>query len=85
MIDCLSSGLASQWQCHRLHVPILLEQIDAAASLVKKRAGKLIIVLNKADKDKSWYELRKTKGVGDTEYHKLVPDEGEEDKVIFTL
>lgn len=24
-----------------------------------------------------WYELRKTKGVGDTEYDKLVPWEGE--------
>jgi hypothetical protein len=68
---------------HRLHVPILLEEIEAEESCVKKKASKLIIVLKKKDADKGWYELRKTKGVGDSEFHKLVPDAG--DSVMFTL
>jgi hypothetical protein len=67
----------------RLHVPILLELVDPAKCAVKKKAGKLILVLAKAEPDKGWYELRKTKGVGDTEYHKIVPDEGE--PTTFTL
>ena len=67
----------------RLHVPILMEEIDAENSSVKKKVSKLILVLKKADATKSWYELRKTKGVGDSEYHKIVPDSG--DAITFTL
>ena len=47
------------------------------------RAGKLIVRLAKRDGSKGWYELRKTKGVGDTEWHKLVPDAGE--SVVVTI
>ena len=68
----------------RLHVPILGEEICPDKCSVKKRSsGKLIVVLAKKDESKGWYELRKTKGVGDTEYHKIVPDAGE--SVIFTV
>lgn len=67
----------------RLHIPLLCQEIDAPACVVKKRAGKLIIVLTKKDLDQPWYELRKTKGVGDTEYNKLKPDSGE--TTMFTL
>ena len=35
------------------------------------------------DKEKGWYELLKTKGVGDSEYHKITPDNGE--AVVFEL
>lgn len=45
----------------RLHIPILSEEIDALQCAVKKKAGKLIIVLRKRDESKGWYELRKTK------------------------
>lgn len=68
---------------HRMHVPILCQEIDPAKSLVKKRAGKLIVVLQKKKPDDPWYELRKTKGVGDSEYNKLVQDSGE--TTTFTL
>ena len=68
---------ASENKLLRLHIPILGEPIDPAACLVKKRNGKLIVVLAKLEKDKSWYELRKTKGVGDSEFSKIVPDGGE--------
>ena len=67
----------------RLHVPILCQEIDAEKSLVKKRAGKLIVVLAKKDPEQPWYELRKTKGVGDSEYNRLSPDAGE--ATTFTL
>lgn len=67
----------------RLHIPILLEEIDPQASAVKVRSGKLVLTLPKADASKSWYELRKTKGIGDTEYDKIVPDGG--DAVTFTV
>ena len=42
-----------------------------------------MLTLAKRDASKPWWELRKTKGVGDTEYHKIVPDAGE--SVMFTL
>ena len=32
---------------------------------------------------KSWYELRKTKGVGDTDYVKIVPDSGEPTEFVL--
>ena len=75
--------VAEQSKVLRLHIPILLEEIDAEGSSIKKKVSKLILVLKKAKPDSSWYELRKTKGVGDSEYHKLVPDAG--DAVTFTL
>ena len=75
--------VAEQGKVLRLHMPILLEEIDPAGCAVKKKVSKLILVLKKADASKPWYELRKTKGVGDSEYHKLVPDAG--DAVTFTL
>eukprot|EP00310_Coccolithus_braarudii_P023164 CAMPEP_0183357208 /NCGR_PEP_ID=MMETSP0164_2-20130417/45610_1 /TAXON_ID=221442 /ORGANISM="Coccolithus pelagicus ssp braarudi, Strain PLY182g" /LENGTH=267 /DNA_ID=CAMNT_0025530781 /DNA_START=10 /DNA_END=813 /DNA_ORIENTATION=- len=67
----------------RLHVPILLEEIRQEECFVKARSGKLVLTLVKRDLSKNWYELRKTKGVGDTEFHKIVPDAGEAH--IFTL
>ena len=74
--------VASDGKCLRLHIPILCEEIMATKCTVRKKPGKLIIVLYKIE-DKGWYELRKTKGVGDTEYSKLTPDAGE--PVKFTL
>ena len=67
----------------RLHVPILCEEITEAECVVKKKTAKLIVVMQKRDKEKGWYELLKTKGVGDTEYHKITPDNGE--AVVFEL
>ena len=67
----------------RLHVPLLCQEIDQEKCVVKKKTGKLIVVLHKKDPEQPWYELRKTKGVGDSEYNKLVPDAGESTK--FTL
>mmetsp|Transcript_12972 Transcript_12972/g.28043 ORF Transcript_12972/g.28043 Transcript_12972/m.28043 type:complete len:271 (-) Transcript_12972:133-945(-) len=67
----------------RLHVPILLEEIKQRESFVKARQGKLVLTLIKRDAAKSWFELRKTKGVGDTEFSNIVPDSGE--SFIFTL
>lgn len=61
----------------RLHVPILLEEIDQHCCSLKKHAGKLVLSLVKRDAAKSWWELRKTKGVGETDFHKIVPDAGE--------
>lgn len=61
----------------RLHVPILYEEIEQGESLVKARPGKLVLVLKKKDKERRWYELRKTKGIGDAEFNKIVPDGGE--------
>lgn len=66
-----------------MRVPILLEEIDAPKCSCRKRPGKLVLVLAKAEPAKPWYELRKTKGVGDTEFNKLVPNSGEE--FVFTL
>ena len=40
-------------------------------------------MLAKRDSAKQWYELRKTKGIGDSEYGKIVPDGGED--TTFTL
>ena len=67
----------------RLHVPLLCQEIDQEKCVVKKKTGKLIVVLHKKDPEQPWYELRKTKGVGDSEYNKLVPVAGESTK--FTL
>ena len=67
----------------RLHIPILLEEIDQHASTVRAREGKLLVWLVKRKPETNWYELRKTKGVGDTEFAKIVPDAGE--SVVFTL
>lgn len=61
----------------RLHVPITHEEIEPALCALKPRQGKLIVVLAKRDASKHWYELRKTKGVCDTEYAKIIPDAGE--------
>ena len=59
------------------------EQILAEKSSVKKRQGKLIVLLAKKDAEKGWYELRKTKGVGDSEYSKIVPDSGESVELVL--
>ena len=68
----------------RLHVPILGEEIEPAKCSVKKKSsGKLIVVLAKKDESKGWYELRKTKGVGDSEYNKLVPDSGDATEFVL--
>lgn len=60
----------------RLHIPILGEEIKETECVVKKKTAKLIICMPKREA-KGWFELRKTKGVGDTEYHKIIPDNGE--------
>jgi len=67
----------------RLHIPILLEEINQQQCSCRKRQGKLLVILEKRDASKQWYELRKTKGIGDLEYAKIVPDSGE--AVEFTL
>ena len=119
----------------RLHIPILLEEINQQQCSCRKRQGKLLVILEKRDASKQardarrarcealavgfvscrwrwrsscrrqaarppppepwhvpqlavaplcqWYELRKTKGIGDSEYAKIVPDSGE--AVEFTL
>ena len=67
----------------RLHVPLLHEEINQHECGCRVRPGKLIVRLAKRDGSKGWYELRKTKGVGDTEWHKLVPDAGE--SVVVTI
>ena len=54
-------------------MPILAEEITPEGCTVKKKTSKILLSLKKADATKGWFELRKTKGVGDTEYHKLVP------------
>ena len=66
---------------HRLHVPILQEQVVPEECTVRRRPGKLILSLSKKDGTKAWYELRKSKGVGDTEYGKIQPDFGESFRV----
>jgi len=65
----------------RLHVPLLHEEVEPARCALKTRAGKLLLVLAKAEA-KQWFELRKSKGVGDTEFLKLVPDSGETRTII---
>ena len=110
--------VAHEGKCHRLRVPILLEEINQHACSCRKRQGKLIVILEKRDESKQWcarraacamgaphphtshprqwstltttldrsrrrYELRKTKGIGDTEFNKIVPNGGEE--ALFTL
>jgi len=59
-----------------LNVPLLLERIEPAQCSVKVLDGRIVLHLVKREVDKIWYELRKTKGVGDSEYDKLVPWEG---------
>ena len=75
--------VACEGRMMRLHIPILLEEIEAEMCSVRKKTTKLIVVLSKRDASKGWYELRKTKGVGDTEYSKLQPDAGE--PVVFQV
>ena len=69
--------VTSESKVQRLHVPILLEEIDPQRCAVKQKAGKLILVLAKLDTSKSWWELRKTKGIGETGFHMIIPDAGE--------
>lgn len=69
--------VTSEGKLQRLHVPILLEEIDPQRCTVKLKTGKLILVLAKLDASKSWWELRKTKGIGETGFHMIVPDAGE--------
>ena len=80
--DLRVSAAATVGKMMRLHIPILGEEISPESSLVKRKAGKLIVCLKKKE-NKGWYELRKTKGVGDSEYNKLIPDDGE--STMFTL
>jgi hypothetical protein len=76
--------LDAEGKRHRLHIPILLEEIKQEECKVKKKVSKLVLVLVKRSDDKGpWYELRKTKGVGDHEFSKIVPDGGE--SVIFEI
>jgi hypothetical protein len=58
-------------------VPITHEEIEPARCALKPRQGKLVVVLAKRDASKHWYELRKTKGIGDTEFARIIPDAGE--------
>ncbi|KAG8466232.1 hypothetical protein KFE25_001988 [Diacronema lutheri] len=60
-----------------LNVPLLCEPINQHGCVVKVLEGRVVVQLAKRQADRIWYELRKTKGVGDTEYDKLVPWEGE--------
>ena len=46
--------VAHEGKCHRLHVPILLEEINAPACSCRKRQGKLIVILAKRDEQKGW-------------------------------
>tara|TARA_B110001452_G_scaffold251342_1_gene240322 strand:+ start:193 stop:1041 length:849 start_codon:yes stop_codon:yes gene_type:complete len=69
--------VTSEGKVQRLHVPILLEEIDPQRCAVKQKAGKLILVLAKLDTGKCWWELRKTKGIGETGFHAIIPDAGE--------
>ena len=78
----LRVSVASEHKLLRLHIPILGEEIDPPKCVVKRKAGKLILVLAKREADKVWYELRKTKGVGDSEFGKIVPDGGEDVEFI---
>ena len=78
----LRVAVASEHKLLRLHIPILGEEIDPAKCVVRRKAGKLILVLAKREADKAWYELRKTKGVGDSEFGKIVPDCGEDVEFI---
>ena len=55
--------IANEGKQMRLHIPLLCQEIDAARCSVKKRAGKLIVVLAKNKPEDPWFELRKTKGV----------------------
>ena len=54
-----------------------LEEIEQQRCAVKKLAGKLVLTLAKRDASKPWWELRKTKGIGETGFHAIVPDAGE--------
>ena len=74
--------VTSEGKILRLHIPILGEEIKEAECVVKKKTSKLILCMPKREA-KGWYELRKTKGVGDTEYSKITPDAGE--PFVFTL
>ena len=75
--------MASEGKLMRLHVPILGEKIDEAKCTVKRKTAKLIVVLHKLDKSQPWHELRKTKGVGDYEFNKIVPDGGEATEFVL--
>ena len=46
--------LGSAAQVQRLHVPILLEEIEQRRCTVKKLAGKIVLTLAKRDTSKSW-------------------------------
>lgn len=72
----LKVTVASEHKLYRLHIPLLGELIDPEKCVVRRKAGKLIVVLTKQETGKGWFELRKTKGVGDSEYNSLVPDSG---------
>jgi len=50
---------------HRLQVPKLSEEIEPAKSSVRANKDTLIIKLCKVKKDHHWYELHKTKGIGE--------------------
>lgn len=73
----LDVKVASGSKLLRLHIPLLCEEIAPAACGCRARPGKLIVSLAKVEAERPWHELRKTKGIGDTEYNKLVPDAGE--------
>jgi len=50
---------------HRLQVPKLSEEIDPARSSVKIKKDMVLVKLGKVKKDFHWYELHKTKGIGE--------------------
>ena len=49
-----SMQVVNEGKCHRLHIPILLEEIQQEACSVRKRQGKLIVILEKRDAGKLW-------------------------------
>ena len=52
-------------QCAGMQVPKLSEEIVVEECSVKKRADSVLIKLCKKKKDHYWYELFKTKGIGE--------------------
>ena len=52
---------------HRLQVPKLSEFIDPKKSTFKVKKDMVLVKLCKIKKDFHWYELHKTKGIGETE------------------
>mmetsp|Transcript_55650 Transcript_55650/g.90132 ORF Transcript_55650/g.90132 Transcript_55650/m.90132 type:complete len:398 (+) Transcript_55650:79-1272(+) len=63
--SCCVKIMGYQGFNHRLQVPKLSEEIVPELSSVKKRKDSILIKLAKKKKDHHWYELFKTKGIGE--------------------